>query len=86
MAPAGQAATHQGVSQWKQDINTWDTLGIPSTTLGPSGTIWQSRRTGRKGFIAFTLDFAAVAANTFLSVLKQVIVAHNLSPLEMGFR
>jgi hypothetical protein len=37
-------------------------------------------RTGRKGFIAFTLDFAAMAADTFLSILKQVVVAHNISP------
>jgi hypothetical protein len=36
--------------------------------------------TGRKGFIAFTLDFAAMAADTFLSILKQVVVAHNTSP------
>ena len=36
--------------------------------------------TGRKGFIAFTLDFAAMAADTFLSILKQVVVAHNVSP------
>ena len=41
-------------------------------------------RTGRKGFIAFTLDFAAMAADTFLSILKQVVVAHNISPHQTG--
>jgi hypothetical protein len=27
-----------------------------------------------------------MAANTFLSILKQVVVAHNLSPHQTGFR
>jgi len=50
-----------------------DNMGIVWNNLAESGA-------GRKKFVAFTLNFAAMTANTFLSILKQVVVAHNLSP------
>jgi hypothetical protein len=64
-------------------------MGYPGQTvdgLGPVRNNLAESGTGQKGFVAFTLDFAAMAANTFLSVLKQVVVAHNLSSLQTGFR
>lgn len=61
-------------------------MGYPGETVDDIGAVWNDLAeswAGRKGFVAFTLDFAAMAANTFLSILKQVVVANNLSPHQM---
>jgi hypothetical protein len=62
-------------------------MGYPGQTVDDRGAVWDDLaevRAGWKGFVAFTLDFAAMAANTFFSILKQVVVAHNLSPHRNG--
>jgi hypothetical protein len=41
MAPVGQAATHQGFSQWKQGMNTYEARGRPLTILGATWITWQ---------------------------------------------
>ena len=40
MAPVGQAATHQGVSQWKHGMKMYSARGRPPTILGPTGMTW----------------------------------------------
>jgi hypothetical protein len=64
-------------------------MGYPGQPVDDMGTVRNNlaeHGAGRKGFVAFTLDFAAMAADTFLSILKQVVVAHNLSPHQTDFR
>jgi hypothetical protein len=81
-------AGHQYMRDIMDRPSVCDTLGKPyigysEQIVDEMGSILNNLaefRTGRKGFMAFTLDFAAMAADTFFSILKQVIVAHNLSP------
>jgi hypothetical protein len=58
-------------------------MGYPGQPVDDMGTVRNNlaeHGAGRKGFVAFTLDFAAMTSNAFLSILKQVVVAHNPSP------
>ena len=53
------------------------------------GAVWNNLAesgAGRNGFVAFTLDFTTMASNAFLSILEQVVVAHNPSPHQTGYR
>lgn len=64
-------------------------MGYSGQTVNDIGTVGNDLAefwAGWKGFVAFALNFAAMAADTFLSILKQVVVAHNLSPHRTGFR
>jgi hypothetical protein len=52
MAPVGQAATHQGFSQWKQGMKMYAARGRPPISLGPTAMIWHSFGPGGSPLLA----------------------------------
>ena len=70
MAPVGQAATHQGFSQWKQGMKMYEARGRPFDHLGADGMTWQGLGADRQGLVAFALNgFAGMAPDALLGVL-----------------